>query len=106
MPNRIPRDPPPVIHIIARFSIALIHSGEISPRLPQQMPSLRTFRVEFDRAGATYAPGDLVTGNVIVDLAREKTIRGNEIQERSTRGDEHVPRRTRFSHRSRPIVET
>lgn len=40
------------------------------------MPSLRTFRIEFDRPGATYEPGEIVTGNVIVDLAREKTIRG------------------------------
>jgi hypothetical protein len=40
------------------------------------MPSLRTFRIEFDRSGATYIPGELVTGNVIVDLAREKTVRG------------------------------
>ncbi|KMQ96436.1 arrestin domain-containing protein 3 [Lasius niger] len=41
------------------------------------MPSLRTFRVEFDRPGATFTPGELVTGNVIVDLAREKSIRDN-----------------------------
>ncbi|RLU22954.1 hypothetical protein DMN91_005232 [Ooceraea biroi] len=51
------------------------------------MPSLRTFRIEFDRAGATYSPGELVTGNVIVDLAREKTIRALKL---SFKGEANV----------------
>lgn len=32
--------------------------------------------MEFDRAGATYASGETVTGNVIVDVVKEKQIRG------------------------------
>ncbi|XP_011879564.1 PREDICTED: arrestin domain-containing protein 2-like [Vollenhovia emeryi] len=51
------------------------------------MPSLRTFRIEFDRPGATFAPGETVTGNVIVDLAREKTIRALKV---SIRGEANV----------------
>ncbi|XP_077273696.1 arrestin domain-containing protein 17-like [Temnothorax americanus] len=51
------------------------------------MPSLRTFRIEFDRPGATYAPGDIVTGDVIVDLAREKTIRALKL---SIKGEANV----------------
>ncbi|XP_032687156.1 arrestin domain-containing protein 17-like [Odontomachus brunneus] len=49
--------------------------SDISTQSSRRMPSLRTFRVEFDRPGATYAPGEVVTGNVIVNLASEKTIR-------------------------------
>ncbi|KAG5321733.1 ARRD3 protein, partial [Acromyrmex heyeri] len=51
------------------------------------MPSLRTFRIEFDRPGATYAPGEIVTGDVIVDLAREKTIRALKL---SIKGEANV----------------
>lgn len=51
------------------------------------MPSLRTFRVEFDRPGATYTPGELVTGNVIVDLVREKSIRALKL---SVKGEANV----------------
>ncbi|XP_029175799.1 arrestin domain-containing protein 17-like [Nylanderia fulva] len=51
------------------------------------MPSLRTFRIEFDRPGATFAPGEIVTGNVIVDLAREKSIRALKL---SIKGEANV----------------
>lgn len=40
------------------------------------MPSLKTFRVEFDRSTATYLSGETVSGNIIVDIVREKEIRG------------------------------
>ncbi|XP_076649559.1 arrestin domain-containing protein 17-like [Halictus rubicundus] len=40
------------------------------------MSSLRTFRIEFDRPVAAYQPGELVTGKIIVDLAKDKTVRG------------------------------
>ncbi|KAG6798960.1 arrestin domain-containing protein 17 [Apis mellifera caucasica] len=40
------------------------------------MPSLKTFRVEFDRPTATYLSGETVSGNIIVDIVREKEIRG------------------------------
>lgn len=40
------------------------------------MPSLKTFRVEFDRPTATYLSGEIVSGNIIVDVIREKEIRG------------------------------
>lgn len=40
------------------------------------MPSLRAFCVQFNRPGATYAPGENVSGNIIVDVAKEKNVRG------------------------------
>ncbi|XP_011267384.3 arrestin domain-containing protein 17 isoform X1 [Camponotus floridanus] len=73
-----------------------------------QMPSLRTFRIEFDRSGATYAPGEQVTGNVIIDLAREKSIRALKLSikgeanvnwERTrTRKDSHGRNQTEVDH--------
>ncbi|EFN85199.1 Arrestin domain-containing protein 2 [Harpegnathos saltator] len=63
------------------------------------MPSLRTFRIEFDRPGATFAPGEVVTGNVIVDLAREKTIRALKL---TVKGEANVSwERTRSTKNSR-----
>jgi len=59
------------------------------------MPSLRTFRIEFDRVDATYAPGEFVTGNVIVNLAREKTVRGKRFK-----GDPVARRRARAASRA------
>ncbi|CAK9830311.1 Arrestin domain-containing protein 3 [Anthophora retusa] len=38
--------------------------------------SLTTFRLNFDRHDATYMPGDTVTGSIILEIAREKNIRG------------------------------
>ncbi|CAK9794945.1 Arrestin domain-containing protein 3 [Anthophora quadrimaculata] len=38
--------------------------------------SLTTFRFNFDRYGATYMPGDTVTGTIILEITREKNIRG------------------------------
>jgi hypothetical protein len=69
-------------------------SGEISSRL-KAMPSLRIFRIEFDRADATYAPGELVTGNVIVKLTKEKTVRGKRFK-----GDPVARRRARAASRA------
>lgn len=43
------------------------------------MPSLRTFRIEFDRPTATYLSGENVSGNIIVDIVREKEIRGESL---------------------------
>lgn len=43
------------------------------------MPSLKTFRVEFDRPTATYLSGEIVSGNIIVDIVREKEIRGESL---------------------------
>ncbi|XP_078051797.1 arrestin domain-containing protein 17-like [Augochlora pura] len=40
------------------------------------MPSLRTFCIEFDRPSATYQVGESVTGNIIVDMVKDKSIRG------------------------------
>ncbi|XP_054003763.1 arrestin domain-containing protein 17-like [Hylaeus anthracinus] len=40
------------------------------------MPSLSTFRVVFDRPGATYIAGEAVTGTIVVDTIKEKNIRG------------------------------
>ncbi|XP_011700743.1 PREDICTED: arrestin domain-containing protein 2-like isoform X1 [Wasmannia auropunctata] len=51
------------------------------------MPSLRIFRIEFDRSSATYAPGEIVTGDVTFDLAREKTIRALKL---SIKGEANV----------------
>ncbi|KAL6437103.1 hypothetical protein ACFW04_005004 [Cataglyphis niger] len=63
------------------------------------MPSLRTFRIEFDRPGATYAPGELVTGNVIVDLVREKSIRALKLL---VKGEANVSwKRSRIVNNSR-----
>ncbi|XP_072765507.1 arrestin domain-containing protein 17 isoform X1 [Anoplolepis gracilipes] len=61
------------------------------------MPSLRTFRIEFDRSGATYTPGELVTGNVIVDLAREKSIRALKL---SIKGEANVSWERRRSNKN------
>ncbi|CAK9821021.1 Arrestin domain-containing protein 2 [Anthophora plagiata] len=38
--------------------------------------SLKTFRFNFDQHGATYMPGDTVTGTIILEIAKEKNIRG------------------------------
>ncbi|KOC69089.1 Arrestin domain-containing protein 3 [Habropoda laboriosa] len=40
------------------------------------MPSLTTFRIDFDRPGATYTTGDTVTGKIVLDILREKKVRG------------------------------
>ncbi|KAK1131832.1 hypothetical protein K0M31_015983 [Melipona bicolor] len=40
------------------------------------MSSLRAFRLEFNRSTATYMAGEIVSGNIIVDIAKEKQIRG------------------------------
>ncbi|KAK9309622.1 hypothetical protein QLX08_000835 [Tetragonisca angustula] len=40
------------------------------------MSSLRAFRLEFNRSTATYMTGEIVSGNIIVDIAKEKQIRG------------------------------
>ena len=40
------------------------------------MPKLQDFRVEFDRPGATYAPGESVGGKVILILSASKNVRG------------------------------
>ncbi|XP_014478278.1 PREDICTED: arrestin domain-containing protein 2-like [Dinoponera quadriceps] len=68
------------------------------------MPSLRTFRIEFDRPGATFAPGELITGNVIIDLAREKTIRALKL---TIKGEANVHwERRRSSKNARGRSET
>ncbi|KAF3430394.1 hypothetical protein E2986_10021 [Frieseomelitta varia] len=38
--------------------------------------SLKAFRLEFNRSTATYIAGEIVSGNIIVDIAKEKQIRG------------------------------
>ncbi|KAG7213632.1 hypothetical protein KM043_002880 [Ampulex compressa] len=43
------------------------------------MPSLRTFRIEFERAGATYTPGEEVSGFILVDVVKQKNVRGLNI---------------------------
>lgn len=43
------------------------------------MLSLRTFRIELDRPTATYLSGENVSGNIIVDIVREKEIRGESL---------------------------
>ncbi|XP_076629535.1 arrestin domain-containing protein 17-like [Colletes latitarsis] len=40
------------------------------------MPSLRTFRVDFDRIGATYMVGETITGTIIVENTKEKSVTG------------------------------
>ncbi|XP_078045517.1 arrestin domain-containing protein 2-like [Augochlora pura] len=40
------------------------------------MPSLRTFSIAFDRPNAVYQAGELVTGNIILDVSKNKTVRG------------------------------
>ncbi|XP_076302590.1 arrestin domain-containing protein 2-like isoform X2 [Lasioglossum baleicum] len=40
------------------------------------MTSLRTFSIQFDRPVAAYQPGETVTGKIIVDAARNKSVRG------------------------------
>ncbi|GAB1868764.1 Arrestin domain-containing protein 2 [Camponotus japonicus] len=84
-----------VVHSV--FLLGLGHTSETHVTRPRsnsrksliysQMPSLRTFRIQFDRLGATYAPGERVTGNVIVDLAREKSIRALKL---SIKGEANV----------------
>lgn len=51
------------------------------------MPSLRTFRVEFDRPGATYLTGELVSGHIVLDTSKEKNVRGLYF---SAKGTAHV----------------
>ncbi|XP_018053906.1 PREDICTED: arrestin domain-containing protein 17-like [Atta colombica] len=75
----------PTLDYVDHPSSILLDESEISTHFP--MPSLRTFRIEFDRPGATYAPGEIVTGDVIVDLAREKTIRALKL---SVKGEANV----------------
>lgn len=40
------------------------------------MPNLKSFFIEFNRPAAIYTPNDIVEGNVIIDLANEKTAKG------------------------------
>ncbi|XP_043266340.1 arrestin domain-containing protein 17-like [Colletes gigas] len=40
------------------------------------MPSLRTFRVDFDRMGATYMAGETITGTIVVENTKEKSVKG------------------------------
>ncbi|XP_076649562.1 arrestin domain-containing protein 17-like isoform X2 [Halictus rubicundus] len=40
------------------------------------MSSLGTFRIEFDKPDATYVPGEMVTGSIILDIAKVKKVRG------------------------------
>lgn len=40
------------------------------------MPSLKIFRIEFDRPDGIYVPGEIVSGTVIINLASEKIVRG------------------------------
>nr|XP_012215918.1 PREDICTED: arrestin domain-containing protein 2-like isoform X2 [Linepithema humile] len=47
------------------------------------MPSLKIFRIEFDRPDGIYVPGEIVSGNVIIDLANEKIVRDD--------GKVHIP---------------
>ncbi|XP_076766720.1 arrestin domain-containing protein 17 [Xylocopa sonorina] len=51
------------------------------------MPSLRTFRIEFERPNATYMPGETVSGNILVDVTKVKRFRGLSI---STKGEARV----------------
>ncbi|CAL7934306.1 unnamed protein product [Xylocopa violacea] len=51
------------------------------------MPSLRTFSVEFERPSATYMPGEMVSGNILVNVAKEKRIRGISV---SAKGEARV----------------
>ena len=41
-----------------------------------KMPKLKDFSIEFDKAGATYAPGETVTGRVIIKLSKPKNVKG------------------------------
>ncbi|XP_011700749.1 PREDICTED: arrestin domain-containing protein 3-like [Wasmannia auropunctata] len=36
------------------------------------MPSFNIFRIEFDKPNSVYKSGEIVSGNVIIDLAKEK----------------------------------
>ncbi|XP_076175389.1 arrestin domain-containing protein 3 isoform X2 [Ptiloglossa arizonensis] len=40
------------------------------------MPSLKTFRVEFERPSATYVAGETVHGNIVLEASSEKSVRG------------------------------
>ncbi|XP_076302607.1 arrestin domain-containing protein 17-like [Lasioglossum baleicum] len=40
------------------------------------MTSLREFRIEFERPGATYVAGEIVAGTIILDIAKVKSVRG------------------------------
>ncbi|XP_076238914.1 arrestin domain-containing protein 3 [Calliopsis andreniformis] len=40
------------------------------------MSSLTKFCVEFDRPGAIYTAGEIVTGNIVVELCKSKNLRG------------------------------
>ncbi|XP_078052121.1 arrestin domain-containing protein 17-like [Augochlora pura] len=40
------------------------------------MPSLRTFRIIFERPGAVYMAGEMVTGTIILDTAKDVKVRG------------------------------
>ncbi|XP_076238944.1 arrestin domain-containing protein 17-like [Calliopsis andreniformis] len=51
------------------------------------MPSLKKFCVEFDRPSVTYAPGETVTGDIIVEISKAKNIRELYV---SAKGKAHV----------------
>ncbi|CAD1470839.1 unnamed protein product, partial [Heterotrigona itama] len=51
------------------------------------MSSVRAFRVEFNRSIAVYMAGEIVSGNIIVDITKEKQIRGLSF---SATGKAHV----------------
>ncbi|XP_076226623.1 arrestin domain-containing protein 2-like isoform X2 [Nomia melanderi] len=51
------------------------------------MTSLRTFRIEFERPGATYLVGEIVKGTIILDTTKEKNIRGLHF---TAKGSAHV----------------
>nr|XP_033186624.1 arrestin domain-containing protein 2-like [Bombus vancouverensis nearcticus] len=51
------------------------------------MPSLKLFGVTFDRSNATYMPGEIVNGKIILDTIKEKQVRGLYV---STRGISYV----------------
>ncbi|XP_015436887.1 PREDICTED: arrestin domain-containing protein 2-like [Dufourea novaeangliae] len=40
------------------------------------MPSLEIFRLEFERPSATYSPGEIVKGNIILETTKNKNVRG------------------------------
>ncbi|EZA61081.1 arrestin domain-containing protein 2 [Ooceraea biroi] len=60
------------------------------------MPSIQTFYVEFDRPNAIYAPGEIISGNIVVNLVKQKTIRALNLSakgEAYVRWSEQVPER-------------
>lgn len=51
------------------------------------MPSLNNFHIELDRPGAVYMPGEMVSGYVIIDLAKEKIAEALKL---SAKGEAYV----------------